>query len=40
MFVVSICDDDARERVPRLTGVPRGAGFVDRLERALAIDGG
>ena len=37
---VLISENDARELARRLTGIPGGQGFVDRLERALAMDGG
>jgi hypothetical protein len=37
---VPISESDARELARRLTGVPGGDGFLERLERALAMDGG
>jgi len=37
---VPISDEDARELARRLNGHAAARGFVDRLERALAMDGG
>jgi len=37
---VPISDDDARELARRLSGHADARSFVDRLERALAMDGG